>query len=369
MNERPYRILFVARDDGGCGFFRCKQPAEFLKRAGLCDTQFVLNTPSNEQLFWADLVVMQEMGSVEASNLASFMRKNKIPYVAEFDDYIFHISPHNVSGYGAWNPATLFVHRSLELARGAAAITVSTNSLARELFPYNDFVYVLPNYLDKEKWDIPLTRKNDDKIRIGWAGGNAHADDLRMISKVIDKIVKEYKGKVIFETMGMTRQELAGVFPMKIQNEVCISCGYEGELHHHFGESLDNYPLVLASMGWNIAVAPVIDNGFGNAKSDLKIKEYSALGLPIVASPVASYREASEHGAYALLANTFEEWYNIIKMLIEDTAYREEIAKENKAWSEQNWIQDNAKNIFEAYRQVILRVGITGGRLQDKKVL
>lgn len=353
MNKQK-KILFIARDTGGCGFFRCEQPAKFLKRMGFADAIHVLQKPTEQELMEADLVIMQNTGSVEAAILMNFMINHKIPFLTEYDDFIQHVSPHNAGGYGAWNPGTLFVHRSMEMSKKAVGMTVSTKQLAREYFPYNNNIFVIPNYLDKEKWDVPITKRNDDKIRIGWAGGNAHADDLKMISKVIQKIVKEYKGKVVFETMGMTANELNGVFPMKATpSESCSSCGFEGTMHHFPGEDIENYPLVLATRGWDIALAPVISNSFGNCKSNLKLMEYSALGIPVVASPIIPYKEASSEGANVIFAETFEEWYNAIKDLIENPDKRSIIARENKEWMEKYWIQNNVEKIYEIYKQVI----------------
>lgn len=346
-------ILFVSRDNAGCGYYRCEQPAKFIQRMGLAETQVVLTKPNPEQLHWADLVVMQEMGSVNASNIAKYCVDNKIPYISEIDDFIQHISPHNISGYGSWNPGTLYVHRAMRQISSGMALTVSTNQLAREYHPYHPLIYVVPNYLNKELWDNPQIKKSDGKIRIGWAGGNAHGDDLKMVSKVMDKIVKEYKGKVIFETMGMTKQELSGVFPMKPFNDICPSCGYEGEVKSYYGESIENYPLMLAAKGWDIAIAPVINNSFGNAKSDIKIKEYAIIGASIVASNVIPYREAVDNGAKILLAETFDEWYNNIKGLIKSQKKRDEIVRNNKDWVSQYWIQDNAQKIFDIYQQTI----------------
>ena len=366
MNKK-YNIVFVARDDGGCGFYRCSQPASFLNRTGLANAKSVLQFPSNEDLLLADLVVMQNTGTPEASSVVNFLIANKIPYITEFDDFIFHVSPNNLAGWPAWNPSTLYLNRALEMSRKAVGITVSTNWLAREFFPYNNRIYVIPNYLDKDKWDVPVVKKIDGKVRIGWAGGNAHADDLHMISKVLEKIVAEYKGKVVFETMGMTRHELSGVFNLKITGEVCPSCGYEGEIHHHPGEELQNYPLILASQGWDMAVAPVINNSFGNAKSDLKIKEYSALGIPIVASKVDPYIEASKSNSQLYLAGSFDEWYNNIRYLIDHPEERDKISKGNKDWSEGNWIQDNIYKIFEVYSDIIKSVGDREYRLKHNK--
>lgn len=360
MDKKKKKILFIARDDGGCGYFRIKQPFDFLKRLGYFDVEYVLRTPTKEQVLSADLVVTQDTGSVESSNMGKFMRDNKIPYMTEFDDFIHHISPNNAAGYPAWNPSTLFLHRALEMSRLGVGMTVSTPQLAREMFPYNLNIFVIPNYLNKEKWDNPIVKRNDNKIRIGWCGGNAHADDLKMVSKVLEKIIKEYDGKVVFETIGMTRQEFAWVFPMAPTSpeKVCPSCGFEGSLHHYPGESLEDYPAVLCSKGWDIAIAPVINNGFGNAKSDIKIKEYAAAGIPIVASAVMPYIEAKQSGAEVTLATTFDEWYNAIKELIENKEKRDEITRKNKGWIEKYWIQDNIEKISGVYTQVLSAVDL-----------
>lgn len=366
MNKIPH-ILFVARDDGGCGFYRCRQPAAFLKRAGFAEIEVAQSMATDEQMLWADLVIMQEMGSLGASKMAKFLINHKIPYVSEIDDFLHHVSPHNEAGYGAWNPNTLFLPRAIEIVRSGFAMTVSTNQLAREYFPYNPLIYVVPNFLDKEKWDQPIVKRRDGKIRIGWAGGNAHADDLKMVVPVIEKIIAERKGKVIFETFGMTKQELHGVFNITDTHGQCTNCGFEGDLHHYPGEAYNNYPNMLASKGWDIAIAPVINNAFGNCKSDIKIKEMAAVGLPVVASRVVAYVEAQKDGAEIYVAETFDEWYNSLNDLIDDAENRENMGTRNKKWIQKHWIDDNITKIFEAYSQLLAQAETLLGPRENRK--
>ncbi len=347
------KILFVARDQGGCGFYRMEQPASFLKRSGLAETQVVLQRPSVEQLEWADLIVMQDMGSINASNVSEHCTKLGKPYVAEIDDFLHHVSPHNAGGYGAWNPSTLYLFRAMELVRKAAALTVSTPQLAREYFPYNDNIYVIPNYLDRDKWDNPKAIRNDDKIKIGWAGGNAHADDLAMISRAIERIVRDYNNNVVFETLGMTRHELANVFRMDIAEGICHKCGYAGEINHFPGVGQNDYPLTLASLGWDIALAPVINNSFGNCKSDLKIKEYAATGIPVIASDIIPYKEAVKSGAMVCLVESYDEWYDAMAFLINNKQVRDEAVVANKKWMESMYIQERIFDIFNIYKYIL----------------
>ena len=347
-------VLFVARDRGGCGFYRCHQPAAFLRTRGLMNTIVDYKETTKEHIMQADIVVFQETGSLKGVEAMNFAKEVGKPVVVEIDDDVRTISPRNEGGYGAWNPGTLFIYRFIQQISHADAMTVSTNQLAREYSPYNNNIYVLPNYLNENKWTNNLTKKQDDYIRIGWAGGNAHLDDLRLISKVIEKIVKEYKGKVKFETMGMIKKELQNTFSgLEEFHDTCPKCGYQGESVTWMGEQIDNYPMVLASHGWDIALAPIVNNAFNSAKSDIKLKEYAATGLPIIASAVTPYIEAKEDGCNVILAKSFDEWYNSIKELIENPDKRIEIVKHNKNWVKNKWIGDNVIKYYEAYMQII----------------
>jgi len=354
FNKDLPTALFVIRDKGGCGYYRCLQPAAFLRTRGLMNTITDFKDTTREHILQSDIVIFQESGSIASVEAMNFAQENNKPVVIENDDYLFGVSPNNIGGYGAWNPGKLFIHRFTQQMVKADALILSTPQLGREYFPYNSNIYILPNFLNEDKWINPLIKKKDGYLRIGWAGGNAHFDDLKMITKVIEKIVLENKDKVKFETMGMLKKELKGVFSnLEEFSEVCPKCEYQGDSVTWTGENLDNYPLVLASHGWDIALAPVINNSFGNCKSDIKLKEYAATGYPIVASDVAPYREAKEDGCDVLLSRNFEEWYNNIKLLIDNPDRRKEMIENNKKWMSKKWIGENIVLYSEAFKQII----------------
>lgn len=358
-------VLFVARDHGGCGFYRCVQPAHALRQLKLFNAivDFKVTTP--DHIDQADIVVFQANGTSQAVQMFKYAKDQGKPVVVETDDNLHAISPNNKGGYGAWNPATLYLHRWNDMVRKADAMTVSTPQLARDHFPYNKNIYVLPNYLDEEKWMIQKTKSKDAYLRIGWAGGNAHGDDLRLVAKVVEQIVHDHKDKVKFETMGMLKQELKDTFAgLEEFSERCPKCNYQGDSIPHPGDTLDNYPTILATFGWDIGLAPIIDTAFNCSKSDLKLKEYAALGVPVVASEVTPYIEAKKLGCRVLLAKTYEEWYNSIKELMENPDLRKEIADANKSWVSEYWIHDNVDKYANVFNQIIER---TKPRLNDTK--
>ena len=357
FNPKLKTVLFVLRDTSGCGFYRCLQPALALRRRGLMNTITDVQNTTREHIMQADLVVIQSPGAITLMQALNFALEQKKPVIVEIDDFLHSISPYN-PGYEAWRPETLYLHRFVEACKRAQAMTVSTPQLAREYGVFNKNIYVLPNYLNEDKWTLNQTKQQDGIVRIGWAGGNAHIQDLEMVVPVIQKIIKEYKGKVKFESMGLLKQELKAAFPLVEYHDKCPSCGFQGECVTHAGEHLDNYPQVLASHGWDIAIAPVVNNAFNNCKSDLKLKEYSAVGFPTVASSVTPYEEAKDLGCDVLLAKNFEEWYNNIKTLIDNPEKRTAMVRKNSEWIKSQWIDENATKYFEVYSRTIEQFGI-----------
>jgi len=353
FDENLKTVLFVIRDKGGCGYYRCLQPAMYLRRFKMMNTITDVKFTTKEHIEQADLVVFQEIGSTASLDSFRYAKKLGKAVVVEVDDLLHMVSPRN-PGYAAWNPSTLYIERAVEKMRQADAMTVSTPQLARDYEPYNENMYVMPNFLSQQQWDQSTVRKNDGIIRIGWAGGNSHFDDLKMVVPVLKKIVKEYDGKVRFEIMGMLEKELKGIFSeFDHFTHECKKCDYSGQIVMHPGQPLDQYPVVLATHGWDIAIAPIVNNAFNCAKSDLKLKEYSAMGFSIVASRVTPYIEAQQNGCNVFLAETFKEWYNSLKQLIDDEMLRQSMIEDNKKWAEGNWIEENIKRYSEVYHKII----------------
>lgn len=352
FNKDLKTVLFILRDTGGCGFYRCLQPALFLRRRGLMNAMTDVRNATPEQILKADIVVLQSPGTTIAVDIMNFALKNNKKVVVEIDDFLHSVSPTN-PGYEAWSPEKLSLHRFVKCLTKAHAVTVSTPQLAREYSLFNKNIYVLPNYLDESKWDLPVQKQNDGVTRIGWAGSSSHLDDLKMIAPVVEKIVKEYDGKVKFETMGLLKEELQDTFKLSQFFEICPKCNYHGDILTWAGEQLENYPQVMASHGWDIAIAPLINTAFNNARSDLKLKEYSAISCPIVASDCTPYRESKESGCDVLLAKNFEEWYNNLKKLISSVELRDEMVENNKKWLEKNWIDENVSKYSEIYNKLL----------------
>jgi glycosyltransferase involved in cell wall biosynthesis len=67
----------------------------------------------------------------------------------------------------------------------------------------------------------------------------------------------------------------------------------------------------------DIGLIPLKDTEFNRAKSNLKMLEMGAFGLPVIVSDVEPYQELSKNGINCLVVGK-REWYKSIRKLIDN---------------------------------------------------
>jgi glycosyltransferase involved in cell wall biosynthesis len=237
--------------------------------------------------------------------------RGKKPILMEVDDNLFSVNPENL-GYASFNPNSNNEYFAEMQLRNSNYVIVSTDWLrdgdvaSPGLLAYNKHIEVVKNCIDFNLWKNKSETKKD-KVRIGWAGGQAHYNDLRILETVMPELLKRYP-EVDFAYMGGMPDW------MKTSRRV-------KHLNKWFG--IMNYPAELAKYGFDIGLAPLKDNLFNRAKSNLRFLEYSALGIPTVASPVVPFKENKN----ILFAQEPQEWIDKLSGLIENERLRKNIGK------------------------------------------
>ena len=89
------------------------------------------------------------------------------------------------------------------------------------------------------------------------------------------------------------------------------------------------YPARLAQLDLDLAHAPLLDNPFNRCKSALKLIEFGALGIPVIASDVAPYQNAPVQR----VDNTPQAWSSALDALLRDAARRAECALTLQQWA------------------------------------
>lgn len=270
---------------------------------------------------WADIVYLVRDESLPYvcihGGLMADMKKEfpKKKMIVDIDDYVQFTRPHN-PGYISFHPGSMYNELNLKLLQIVDGVTCSTDFLKKAYSTENKKIDVYPNSIDvKEREWLknvkPKIKKKKGEIRIGWAGSAAHFENLRQVIKPLKAIMEKYP-QVTFHYTGL----FGGLFDWpELQDRI---------RKVKFAE-LRKWPEKLKSMGLDIAIAPLVDNNFNRAKSNLRVLEYWSVNYPVIASPILPYKFIKD-GKDGLLAMEEAEWFDALEKLILDEKLRQKLA-------------------------------------------
>lgn len=344
------KVLMLHCENSAVGLYRVWMQAKYLKRMGwdvvrVADKHPVISIDDWERLSTGiDLIVCQRSDNPDVIALMMGLGDLRdCPVVYETDDDIFDVSV-NSPAYEYFYPGSPLIEVSEVFMRACAAVTTSTPVLAELYKKQNPNVYLLPNAQDPEMWEgLSVTHPEGDagKVVIGWAGSTTHFDDLKLIERPIKKILRN-NPNVIFRVFGMIPDFLLN------HPQVDVIGGW-AETYQ--------WPAKLASLGFDIGVAPLTFRPFNNGKSPIKFQEYAMLGIPTVASKVGPYLEI-ESQVTGLTADSEQAWYNDLEKLVKNEKLRKEIGENAKRYVlKNNNLALSIKDWDAAYRDIIRKHG------------
>jgi hypothetical protein len=360
ITHNRLNLLFIPKDNKGCGFYRMMVPANEIKRQDLANVM-VLDKINEQSAGWANVIIVQRVTDPQFYEIVEKLQSMGKKVIYEIDDFLNSVSPFNPS-FDFWSPMGQNMGRALKIMQKCDAVQVTTERLQKEYILWNPHVEPLGNYLDHSLWDQPAwtavhwtdyyKKKNDGTIRIGWAGAGSHYHDLQLIEKVMTDICAKYPN-VHFVLMGYhgTSKRGPNLF-QKISDTACRHCNAEGQLEKVPGIDLLYYPSKLKECAFDIGLAPLIETSFNQGKSDLRIKEYAALGIPVVATRMKPYSESIKEGYTGFLASTAKEWYDSLEVLIKDKLLRERMGRNNYRWYRQNTIDKHIHEWIAFYNRI-----------------
>jgi glycosyltransferase involved in cell wall biosynthesis len=80
--------------------------------------------------------------------------------------------------------------------------------------------------------------------------------------------------------------------------------------------AINRYAPFMASFGFDVGIAPLVDHNFNRSKSNLRWLEYSALGIPSVCTNISHFKETIKDGQDGMLADGLEQWEHALNSLI-----------------------------------------------------
>jgi len=313
MEESKPNILFIG-EGSVTDAIRCVLPAIELAKMEYANTRYDFvqyrDSPPDPDPD-VDLVVFSRP---HQDTLLSAYRRMGIPTIVDMDDD-FHSIPEEHPGYNFVGPGDQMWLMKLENCMYLAThMITTTHELAKRLGKYRDDkkeVSVIPNGWSSRDpyWLSVRPEHHKGKLIIGWGGTITHREDFQPCIQPIKKIMKKYP-----------------------ETHICIAL--DAEIYSFF-TTIDEkrklflpqvpypmYPLTLSY--WDIMLAPLKDTYFNGAKSDIKLVDAGAKGIPYIASNIPVYADWIGGG----IKVDDDGWYDALEELVVDEEKRKKLAQE-----------------------------------------
>ena len=203
---------------------------------------------------------------------------------------------------------------TVRLARAARCFTTTTEPLARKYRGAGvERVEVIDNHVAPNPRPQPTAH---DGLVIGWVAGLEHrADADRM--RIADQLSR------LLAAHDHVRVESIGV-------NLGLPERYRNDREVPFPE------LPERMAGWDIGIAPLVDIPYNLTRSDIKLKEYAASGIPWLASPVGPYLGLGEAQGGRLVPDG--GWFEALDRLVTGRRERKRLARKAKTWAKRQTI-------------------------------
>jgi O-antigen biosynthesis protein len=336
------RFLNYYADYSGCGHWRMIWPEQVMNahQKAVVHGTTVMNVDERYYV-QAKGVRIQRQATPQQLEFVKWLRKvadkNNFRLIYEIDDICFHEDIPEYNKYKTAFTDPKIRNSAQEMMSICDEITV-TCPFMRDYYrdkTGNKNVTVIPNFMPKfwlghyedhnrtmESYD-----KHKRKPRILYAGSGAHfdtehrvkfKDDFYHVNEVIRKTVDKYQWVFL------------GAHPLPIRDLV-----QSGKVEFHPWKRLFEYGQGLYDLNVNMIVAPLQDNTFNRAKSDLKYIEACALGLPIACQDLCTYENAP------IKFRTGDEMIAQIETTLQDRKRYKALCRKAKQYADTRWLEDD----------------------------
>ena len=346
------RALNYLADYGGCSFYRCMAPNMMLN---LYQSAVImeLTTMVLDPRFYHGIkaVKIQRQATPIQRDFIKFLKEvskeHKFKLIYEIDDIVFR---EDIPDYNRNKDAFVadeIRNSILDILEMCDEITV-TCEFMKDYFNEktgSKKATVIPNYLLKWWFDryynldklVKGFEKNKKKPVVSIFASGTHVDvlnrtnqkdDFEMVVPAIIKSRKDFKW------------QFYGSFPLPLKPYID-----RGEIIYKEWTPLPEFPQSIAESGTQVTFAALQDNNFNRAKSNIKLLEAAALGIPCVCPDMVTYKDAK------LKYSNGAEFIDCIKTVTKNQHTYADYCKKAREYADNFWLEDE-KNLMkhqEAY--------------------
>jgi glycosyltransferase involved in cell wall biosynthesis len=236
-----------------------------------------------------------------------------LPFLPDFIDLFFQrlsarfFVDYDDNAHGKYSRWPIFRRRIPRIMASAEAVVVGNLYLADYARQFTTRVCVIPTVVDLSCYHARTGAHTSDTVRVGWIGTPITANLLLALIPVMERLQSQHP-KLSFRFIGAGNN---------------FSCdGLRADV-----PAWSEQTEIDALSGCDIGIMPLPDTEFARSKCGLKLIQYMACAMPVVASPVGVNRELVEEGKNGYLASSEEEWFQKLDKLIRDPELRMALGK------------------------------------------
>lgn len=272
-----------------------------------------------------DVVIFQKYFNRKAYKLANRLRRKGIKIILDI----------NVNYYEKSN--TVFVHENqgkdifsfTEVADGIITTTEYLQHIIAKHFSTKS-VITIPENISGKFFKQRKTHGKKEAVKLLYIGYSVKASEILLINDVLEGLGKKYKLQVYFICDKDPR--------IKFENMSSKFIRYDQNKIH------------LQLMEGDIKVSPRnLEDPYNRGHSFTKIGYPMAVGIPVIASPIDSYKNSP-----AILCTSKEEWRTNLERLITHDEYREELSIKGVEYCRSFLLQRIGKK-YENYLSQIIK--------------
>jgi glycosyltransferase involved in cell wall biosynthesis len=223
--------------------------------------------------------------------------------------------------------------RVAETLRLAHVVTTTSPALADTYRRWGaNEVQVIENYLPDYYAAERRGRERGAGVVIGWTAAGEHAQDLRAfdLRTTLERLLEIHPDvRVVSAGLDLRLPADRYAYTLVVQYQ---------DLARYVGD-------------FDIGIAPIADTAFNRAKSSVKLKEYAAMGVPWLASPIGPYAGLGEKQGGRLVPD--DRWFEELDRLVRDARARRKLAKRGAKWGESQRLRHN----LDRWQAALVRAG------------
>lgn len=236
-----------------------------------------------------------------------------IPFIFDIDDDLY--SERTITSTSLPNPFRVFLPTLLE----NSDLVIASNTLIKsDVSKYADKVEIIPTPVDTSVFYPRENHSSKSEIfTIGWMGdGNVHSENLDLLINPLRRLGQDIP--IRFRIISALNNDSIYNSFSPLENLIKVDYGFRSwQPIHNIAREMQSF---------DVGVMPLKPTVFNKRKSSIKVAEYWASKIPVIASDTGPYKRAITDNVDGLLAGNEDEWVEHINYFYNNTKERDQLA-------------------------------------------